>query len=263
MSAERGAHRFAILSGKGGVGKTLITANVAAALSSTGVRTVVVDADLGLANMDILLGLTPSLTLPDLLRGACTLDEILMKAPGGFDLLPAASGILEATHMTAAMAGSLESVLRKLDERYDAMLFDAGAGIGEVVVFIARMAHTLLIVVTPEPTSLTDAYATIKVLATRYNRSQFSLIVNQADPSRPEQTAEEIAGRLRQVISRFLVTDSQAPVQLHLVGAIPADPMVAQAVARQQLLAEADPHAPATRSISRLADFLRPVSLAR
>jgi len=262
MSAEKRAHRYAVLSGKGGVGKTLIAANVAAALSSAGVRTALFDADLGLANVDVILGLNPALTLPDLLRGHCTLDQVLVRAPGGFDLVPAGSGILEGTHMTAAMAENLESLIRDLDQRYDAVLFDVGAGIGEVVVFFARMADTVLLVVTPEPTSLTDAYATIKVLAQRYGLRDFSLIVNQAGSTRPEQTAAEIAGRLRGVTSRFLAAGGRTPVRLELAGVIPTDPAVLRAVGRQQLLVEADPEAPATRSIFRIAGALHPMAPA-
>ena len=261
MGSDRQAHRFAVVSGKGGVGKTVITANVAAALSAMGVRTLVIDADLGLANVDIILGLNPSRSLPELLRGDCTLEQVLLRVPGGFDLLPSGSGLFESTRMTSGTADRMESLLRRLETQYDAILFDAGAGIGEVVTFFSRIAHTILLVATPEPTSVTDAYATLKVLARRYGRKQFSLIVNQADPDNPEETGSAIVNRLQDVISRFLSIATPEPVQLRLAAAIPRDPAVADAISRQQLLLHAAPNAPSARTIAWMATSLLPAAM--
>jgi len=256
MSPKPRARRYAIVSGKGGVGKTVITANLAAALAARGSRTLVVDADLGLANLDVILGLNPSGTLQDVLSGDLPVEEILLSTRGGFDLLPAGSGTMEATLLTPALAESVQAMLEKLEPSYDAILFDAGAGIGEVVLFFARLADEILLVVTPEPTSLMDAYATVKVLALRFGCNNFRLVVNQTNPRNPEQSGSLVADRLQQVISRFLSNESSKPVRIHLAGVLPSDPAIGRAIARQKLLQETEPSAPALSHIRRLAESL-------
>ena len=256
MSHELHARRYAIVSGKGGVGKTVIAANLAAALAAMGRRTLVVDADLGLANLDVILGVAPSGTLQDVLAGDRPVEEIILSTRGGFDLLPAGSGTPETTLLTSDLAESVQAVLEKLESRYDAILFDAGAGIGEVVLFFARIADEILLVVTPEPTSLMDAYATVKVLALRFGRNHFELVVNQANPQNPEQAGSLVVDRLQQVISRFLSAKGGEPIRIHLAGFLPSDPAVGRAIARQRLLLENDPSAPVVSHIQRLAVFL-------
>ena len=250
------ARRFAIVSGKGGVGKTVITANLAAALASIGRRILVVDADLGLANLDIILGVAPQFTIQDVLCGVCTLDDVLLATKNGFDLLPAGSGFPEGAILTAVMAEKIESLLNTLEERYDVILFDAGAGVGEVVLFFARLAHEILLVVTPEPTSLMDAYATIKVIKQLHGRSSFYLVVNQANPSCPDRIGASVVNHLQNVISRFIETSPDSPVCVQLAGSIPLDPAIPQAIKNRQLLTEINPQAPSTCLMHSLADFL-------
>jgi flagellar biosynthesis protein FlhG len=257
MTAETGtARRYAVVSGKGGVGKTVVTANLAAALAAGGKRTLVVDADLGLANLDIIMGLCPKLTLHDVITGKAGVNEVVVTTSAGFDLLPAGSGLVEGTHLTAALTAAVERVLCALDRDYDVILFDAGAGIGEVVLFFARLAHGILLVVTPEPTSITDAYATMKVMAKLYQKTEFDLIVNLANPSRPEQTGSAVAGHLQQVVSRFLSDAGPASIRLNLIGSVPRDSALSMAANRQQLLLCSDPQAPAARSIQDVAERL-------
>jgi flagellar biosynthesis protein FlhG len=248
------ARRFAVISGKGGVGKTVITANLAAALASLGRRILVIDADLGLANLDILLGVDPKFTIHDALRGICSVEEVLMPTGLGFDLLPAGSGLSEGSVFNSAFAKHFEAILDSLDSRYDAMLFDAGAGIGDIVLYFANLAHEILLVVTPEPTSMMDAYATIKILHQLYERREFLLIVNQANPDSSKQMGEAVGHHLQNVISTFL--GSPNPVQLELVGCIPQDPAIPQSIRQRQLLRETNPQAPATRLIQSFANFL-------
>jgi flagellar biosynthesis protein FlhG len=170
----------------------------------------------------------------------------LIRTAKGFDLLPAGSGLTEGTMVTRALAESMEAGFSALQDRYDIVLLDAGAGIGDVLLFFASLAHEILLVVTPEPTSVVDAYATIKILHQRHGRSEFLLTVNQAGAS--------IASHLRNVISRYLESDH--PVRLELIGSIPMDPAIPSAVRHRQLLVEFAPKAPATGIMASLADFL-------
>jgi flagellar biosynthesis protein FlhG len=255
MSVEaKRARRIAVISGKGGVGKTVITANIAAWLSSLGRRILVVDADLGLANLDILLGLDPRFTVHDALRGICSLEEVLMTTANGFDLLPAGSGLPEGTAFDSAFAEHFESILGSLDSRYDAILFDVGAGVGDIVLYFANLAHDVLLIMTPEPTSMMDGYAAIKILHQLHERNEFLLIVNQANPASPTQTGSAVARHLQNVISQFL--GSQNPIRLELMGCIPQDPAIPQAIRKRQLLREIDPQAPSTGFIGRIANML-------
>jgi flagellar biosynthesis protein FlhG len=248
------ARRIAVISGKGGVGKTVITANLAAALSSLGRRILLVDADLGLANLDILLGLDPRLTLNDALRGICSPEEVLLRTAQGFDLLPTGSGLPEGAVYTSSFAEHFESIIGSLDSRYDAILFDAGAGVGDIVLYFANLAQDILLIVTPEPTSLMDAYATIKILHQLHKRNEFLLIVNQAKPDNSTQIGTAVAHHLQKVISKFL--GSQHPIRLELIGSIPQDSAIPHSIRQRQLLRETNPHAPSTGSIRHLANFL-------
>jgi flagellar biosynthesis protein FlhG len=251
---EKRARRIAVISGKGGVGKTVITANLAAALSLLGRRVLVVDADLGLANLDILLGLDPQYTIYDAFRGICSLEEVILPTSQGFDLIPAGSGLPEGTAYTSTFAKHFESILSSLDSRYDAILFDAGAGIGNVVLYFANLAHEILLVVTPEPTSLMDAYATIKILHQLHERHKFLLIVNQAAPDGSKQMGVAVADHLQKVISKFL--GSPNPIRLELIGCLPQDPAIPHSIRQRQLLRESNAQAPSTRLIHHFANFL-------
>jgi flagellar biosynthesis protein FlhG len=255
MAAEKKARRISIVSGKGGVGKSVITANLAAALSSSGRRILVVDADLGLANLDVILDIEPRFTIHDAIHGARTLEEVLVKTAYGFDLIPAGSGLAEGTMLTQAFAETIETFLRSFEDRYDAILFDSGAGIGDVVLFFANLAHEILLVVTPEPTSLMDAYATIKILNQFHGRKEFLLVVNQADPECSSQIGAAIAARLQSVASTYLETGDN-PIRIELAGSIPIDPAIPYSVRQRQLLAETGPEAPSTYLLNHLADVL-------
>jgi flagellar biosynthesis protein FlhG len=255
LDENKKARRIAIISGKGGVGKTVITANLAAALSLNGRRILVVDADLGLANLDIIMGLDPKFTIQDILSGARTLDEVVLHTNKGFDLLPAGSGLSESAGLTNDLAEKVESFLGALECKYDMILFDGGAGIGDIVLFFANLAHEILMVVTPEPTSLTDCYATIKLLKKVHGRSEFLLLVNQANPGCPGRIGASVAGHLQRVISQFIESKDNA-VTVHLIGSIPSDPAIPQSIQRRQLLAQYNPKAPAACLMNNLADAL-------
>jgi flagellar biosynthesis protein FlhG len=256
MATEsRKARRIAVVSGKGGVGKSIITANLAAALASIGRRILVVDADLGLANIDVILDVAPEFTIHDALNGTRSLSEVVVPTKKGFDLIPAGSGLTEGAILTTNMAENIAAMLHALEERYHAILFDAGAGIGEVVLFFANIADEILLVVTPEPTSMMDAYATIKILHQLHGRHEFLLIVNQTNPNCSNQIGASIAGHLQTVASKYLES-SVDPIKIELVESIPIDPMIPRSIRQRQLLTETGPEAPSTCVLNHLAGIL-------
>src|SRR3954468_12015068 len=165
-TATRRARIVAVTSGKGGVGKTFVAANVAAALARRGERVLVLDADLGLANLDVVLNLHPKITLHDVFTGKASLEDAILPAPGGFSVLLAGSGLVEYSRLTPQVREQLVEIIEQVAPRFDRILLDTGAGISDVVLYSVSLADDVLIVATPEPTSMTDAYATIKVLAT-------------------------------------------------------------------------------------------------
>ncbi|MDF1485996.1 MinD/ParA family protein [Ramlibacter sp. H39-3-26] len=245
-----GARIIAITSGKGGVGKTFVSANLAAALTRRGLRVLVLDADLGLANLDVVLNLHPKITLHDVFTGKSTLDDAVVKAPGGFSVLLAGSGMVEYSRLTPEVRDEFLRIVHSLVPRYDVILLDTGAGISDVVLFAVSLAAEVLVVATPEPTSLTDAYAAIKVLAMQQERKQVRVVINQT--ARPGD-GRAITGQLQQVLDRFVSTQSGHPVRLLHLGDIPSDQAVRDAVMRRQLLLTTTPGCPAALAISQLA----------
>ena len=244
---------IAVTSGKGGVGKTFVSANLAAALAKRGLRVLVLDADLGLANLDVVLNLYPKLTLHDVFTGKATLDEAILPAPGGFSVLLAGSGMVEYSRLTPEVRGEFLRVVHSLVPRFDVIVLDTGAGISDVVLFAVSLAAEVLMVATPEPTSLTDAYATIKVLVGQQQRERVRLIVNQTTRT---GSGVAITHQLQQVLDRFVVNSLGRPFTLSHLGDIPADPEVRQAVMRRQLLMQSHPTCPASTAISQIARLL-------
>ena len=245
-----GARIIAITSGKGGVGKTFVSANLAAALTRRGQRVLVLDADLGLANLDVVLNLHPKITLHDVFTGKATLEEAVIQAPGGFNVLLAGSGMVEYSRLTPEVRNQFLSVIQALTPQYDVVLLDTGAGISDVVLFSISLASEVLIVATPEPTSLTDAYATIKVLAMQQNRQQVRLVVNQA--TRPGD-GRNITGQLQQVLNRFLSSQNGLGIKLLHMGDVPSDQSVKDAIMRRQLLLVHAPGCPAALALGQIA----------
>lgn len=244
---------IAVTSGKGGVGKTFVSANLAAALARRGHRVLVLDADLGLANLDVVLNLYPKITLHDVFTGKAALDEAILQAPGGFSVLLAGSGLVEYSRLTPEVRGEFLRVISGLVPRYDVVLLDTGAGISDVVLFAVSLASEVLMVATPEPTSLTDAYATIKVFVGQQDRQQVRLIVNQTTRA---GSGQAITRQLQQVLDRFVVEGLGRPFRLAHLGDIPSAPEVRQAVMRRQLLMQAAPNCTAAAAIAEIARAL-------
>jgi len=250
-----GARITAITSGKGGVGKTFVAANLAAALARRGQRVLVLDADLGLANLDVVLNLAARVTLHDVFTGKATLDEALQPAPGGFSVLLAGSGLVEYSRMTPEVRDKLLDVVSQVRPRFDHVLLDTGAGISDVVLFTVSLADEVLVVATPEPTSLTDAYATVKVLATTQAARPMWLLVNQVQRKGEGRT---VSAQLQQVVDRFVNAGRDAPVMLQLLGEVPSDAAVREAVQRRQLLMESLPGTAAAQALALAAGKLLP-----
>ena len=249
----RRARTMAVTSGKGGVGKTFVSANLAAALARRGERVLVLDADLGLANLDVVLNLFPKITLHDVFTGKAKLEDAILPAPGGFSVLLAGSGLVEYSRLTAEIREQLLKIIETVAPRYDRILLDTGAGISDVVLYAVSLADDVLVVATPEPTSLTDAYATIKVLATQQQRTKISLVVNQVNRSGEGRV---IRGQLQQVVDKFVAPQLAGPdpsLKLELLGEVPIDPSVREAVQKRQLLLESLPGCEAAKAIVAIA----------
>ncbi len=250
---------IAVTSGKGGVGKTFVSANLAAALTRHGLKVLVLDADLGLANLDVVLNLYPKITLHDVFTGKAALEDALLAGPGGFSVLLAGSGMVEYSHLTPDIRAKFLEVVETMAPRFDVVLLDTGAGISDVVLFSVSMADEVMIVATPEPTSLTDAYAAIKVLATQQKRQHMRLIINQAVRA---GDGRAITGQLQQVLNRFVTTAEGQPLRLIHMGDIPADPAVRDSVMRRQLLLQATPGCAAALSVAQLANKIKSMLVA-
>lgn len=241
---------LAVTSGKGGVGKTFVSANLAAALAKRGHKVLVLDADLGLANLDVVLNLYPKITLHDVFTGKAKLEEAILPAPGGFSVLLAGSGMVEYSRLTSEVRNEFLRVMNSLVPNYDVVILDTGAGISDVVLFAVSLASEVLMVATPEPTSLTDAYATIKVLVGQQQRQTIRVIINQA--TRPG-SGVAITNQLQQVLDRFVVAGLNQPIRLVHMGDIPIDPEVRQAIMRRQLMMQATPGCPAGMALAQIA----------
>jgi len=241
---EPRTHAIAVSSGKGGVGKTNVVANLAVALTKAGKRVLVLDADLGLGNLDVLLGLVPRYTIEHVLSGTRALNEILLEGPAGIHVLPASSGVPRLTALTESQQLMIQEQLEQLSAEMDVLLIDTAAGISPNVTFFAASANETIVVVSPEPTSLTDAYALIKVLACQYREHRFKVLVNQAKGPRE---AAEVFRKLDMAADRFL------HVAIDSIGFIPHDDYVPLAVMQQKAVTDLFPDAPAAQAFTKLA----------
>ena len=248
--SARLARTVAVTSGKGGVGKTFFSANLATALSRQGLKVLVLDADLGLANLDVVLNLYPKITLHDVFTGKAQLEEAILPAPGGFHVRLAGSGLVEYSRLTPEVREKLLEIFEAVKPRFDVILIDTGAGISDVVLYAVSMAGEVVVVATPEPTSMTDAYATIKVLCAQQSREKMHLVVNQV--ARPGD-GRTICQQLQQVVDRFVVSPTGVVPKLHFLGDIPFDPSVREAVRKRQLLLELHPGSPAALGVNQVA----------
>lgn len=216
---------YAVTSGKGGVGKTNVVLNLGIALAEAGGKVLILDADLGLGNLDVLLGIRSRHSLGDVLSKRCSLQEAIIEGPGGIKILPAESGIQELTQLDTGEKMFVFSLFRQLLGEADTILIDTASGISSNVSFFASFAHQILLVATPEPTSITDAYATMKVLVRTNGEKNFRLIINRAESS---EQGWEVFQTLRRAAEHFL------EVRPKYAGFISNDSNLERAVRRQK-----------------------------
>jgi len=239
---------LAVASGKGGVGKTNFVANLAYTLASAGKRALVFDADMGLGNVHILLGLAPRFNMQHVISGEKRIEEVIIRGPGGIDVLPAGSGHRKYSELNGEEMLTLKTELEALEEDYDYILFDIGAGISANVMYFCSAAREVAVITNTEPTAFADAYALMKILSRDYGQRRFRLIVNSVSGRRD---GEIVHRRLEQVADRFNLN-----IAIDLLGSIPYDEMVVKSVREQRLFTERYPGCGAADAVRKIARTL-------
>lgn len=235
---------IAVTSGKGGVGKTNVSVNLAVSLAELGRRVMLLDADLGLANVDVMLGLHPKLNLSHVMKGECALDEVIVEGPNGVRIVPAASGLKDMAEMSPAEHAGLVRAFGEVGGNIDTLIVDTAAGISDSVISFSRASQEVLVVVCDEPASITDAYALIKLLSREYGQQRFRVLANM---THSPGEGKELFNKITRVTDRFL------EVTLDYLGAVPHDPYVRKAVQRQRAVVELYPSCKASQAFKQMA----------
>lgn len=235
---------IAVASGKGGVGKTNVSVNLGVSLSKLGNRVLLMDADMGLANVDIMLGLQTKYNLSHVLDGKKTLKEIMVSAPGGLRIIPAASGVKRMAQLTPMENAGIINAFSELDGILDVLIVDTAAGIADSVVSFCRAAQEVVVVVTDEPASMTDAYALIKVLSREYKLKNFKLLANMA---RSEKHGKMLFDKFSQVCEQFL------DVSIDYLGTVPFDHDLRAAIQKQSPVTIANPMSESAKAFRKIA----------
>jgi flagellar biosynthesis protein FlhG len=239
---------IAVTGGKGGVGKSNISINLSLALAQLQRRVVLLDADFGLANIDVLLGIRVKHTIADVLSGEYDLRDILVSGPGGIRIVPAASGVQQMATLTPYQHGAMIQAFSELGDHMDVLVIDTAAGISDSVVSFVCAAQEILVVVCDEPSSITDAYALIKLLNTEYRINRVRVIANMVSSSKEGQL---LFNKLRGVCDRFL------DVSMQYAGAIPFDESVRKAVQKQKAVLEFAPRCKAALAFKQIANKIQ------
>ena len=235
-----------ITSGKGGVGKSSIVSNLAYLLGMRDKSTYILDADLSLGNIDIMFNMFPKYNLKDLMEGRKTIGDIIVEGPCGIRVIPATSGVAELSDLSVEERNILFSSFQELPD-HDFLLVDTSAGISSNVVYFNAISEDILIVVTPDPASLTDSYAVVKVLNKKTGRKDFNIVVNMV---RNEKEALDIFRNILSVTDRFL------DVYLNFYGFLPMDPNINLATRKQKLWVERFPDTSATKALEKICERL-------
>ncbi len=234
-----------VTSGKGGVGKTNVSVNLAMALSNAGKRVTIMDADLGLGNIDVLLGLHPQYNLNQVINGEQQLDDIIVPGPGNISIIPAASGVQNMAELSPSQHAGLIRAFSEMSHDLDVLLVDTAAGIADSVISFSRAAQEVVVVVNDEPASITDAYALIKVLNREYGLFRFRVLCNRVKSA---QQGRELYSTITRVTDRFL------DVALDYIGFIPDDDFVVKAIRKQRPVVDAYPRSKASMAFKTLAE---------
>ncbi|MCC5810629.1 MAG: MinD/ParA family protein [Ectothiorhodospiraceae bacterium] len=244
MANPRPVKVIAVTSGKGGVGKSSVSVNLSVALARSGSRVMLMDADLGLANIDVLLGISPRYNLSHVIDGEASLEEVLVEGPEGILIVPASSGTKRMAELGPAENAGLINSFSELNHDLDYLIIDTAAGIADSVISFARAAREVLVVALDEPSSITDAYALIKVLNRDYGLRRAHVVANMVSGNRQGQ---ELFDKLARVTGRYL------DVTMDFLGSIPADESLRKAVQRQKAVVSAYPGSPSGRAFVELA----------
>ncbi len=243
-SKQRPVKVIAVASGKGGVGKTNVTVNLGVALAQQGKQVLLMDADLGLANIDVMLGVHPQYNLLHVLDGSKTLQEIIVEGPAGMKIIPAASGIQKMAELSPAEHAGMIQAFSELEQHIDILLIDSAAGIADSVISFTRAAQEVIVVVCDEPASITDAYALIKLLSRDYQLDHFHIIANM---TRSVQEGRELFNKISMVCERFL------DVNLDFMGIVPFDEDLRLAVKKQHAVVEFRPQSKSATAFTHLS----------
>jgi len=235
---------IAVSSGKGGVGKTNVSVNLAASLAKDGKEVLLLDADLGLANVDVLLGLNPAYDLSHVITGERTLEEVIIDGPANVKVIPASSGVSRMANLTVAEQAGLINAFNELGNAIDVMVVDTAAGISDSVVNFCSAAHEVVVVVCDEPASITDAYAFIKVMSRDHKIERFQILANMTHST---HEGRDLFNKLSKATDRFL------DVILTFMGTIPYDERLRKAVQHQRAVVEAFPRSPSALALKRIA----------
>jgi len=247
MTNKKPVQVIAVASGKGGVGKTNVSTNLALALVAAGKHVLLMDADLGLANVDLLLGLHAPYNLSHVISGERTLEEVIIDGPEGLKIIPAASGTQLMSELSPSQHAGIIRAFSELSMPIDVLMVDAAAGISDSVISFTRASHEVIVVVCNEPTSLTDAYALIKVLSEEHGVQRFNVLANMV---RTPKEGQSLFAKLSRVADHYL------NVTLDYVGAIPFDEYLVKAVKKQQAVTRAYPQSPSSLAFRKIAGKL-------
>jgi flagellar biosynthesis protein FlhG len=239
---------FTVTSGKGGVGKTNIVGNLAITYQRMSKRVLIFDADLGLANIDIIFGINPKYTIEEVIKGEKELSQIIARGPEGVAIIPASSGVQELSHLTEGHKINLLNEFDLLNNMYDILLIDTGAGISSNVIYFNLAAQERIVVVTPEPTSITDAYALIKVMFMQHGTNKFIILMNMV---RNEKEAISVYKHLSRVVEKFM-----GSISLDYAGYIPYDKHLHESVNRREPVTCCHPQSSSSQSFKKLAECL-------
>jgi flagellar biosynthesis protein FlhG len=248
VSRPEGTRTISVTSGKGGVGKTTLVCNLATELGRAGHRVLILDGDLGMANVDIMFGQRARLNISHVLENNCQLEDILLEVAPNVHLIPGGSGLYGLSRLNAVERRMLFDQVNHLNQSFDYMIVDTAPGIDDNVLYLNSAAQQIMVVLTPDPTSLTDAYALIKVLNQRYRETHFSVVTNMV---RDEIEGRMVFQKLSDVASRFLC------VSLDYRGFIPNDPILRQCIRSQQLVTQVQSRTPASLALRGLAENLK------